>query len=838
MFAGATPLPDALPATGRAAAPARVACRHCATPCTPDPAGGESFCCAGCRTVFALLREHGLDEFYRLDAAAGRRVAPAGRYDYLNDPEVRLRLVDFTSERLERVTFSAPAIHCVACVWLLEQLFRFRPGLGESRVDFARREVTVSYDPAQAGPGDVAALLASLGYPPELRLSALDGRRGAAVPRRLWLQVGVAGFAFGNTMLFALAEYLGLEAAHASSFRPVFGGLSLLLAVPVVAFSAEDYWRAAWRSLRDRRLAIEVPIAAGLAAIFLWSVAALLRGVPDTYFDSLSGLVFFLLCGRVFQRKTFDRLTFDRDYRDFFPLAACRVTAGGGEERVALSRLQVGDRVRLRHGELIPADARLAAGEALVDYGFVTGESEAVRRAVGETLHAGGRQVGGLIEAELTRPPSQSYLTSLWNHDAFRKVRDETYDTLTNRYSVRFTWTILALALGAGLFWWVADPARALPAVVGVLIVACPCALALAAPFTLGAAVRALGRAGLFLRNGGVVEGLARIDTVVFDKTGTLTPTTPRRVEFAGPALGESEQAAVLALAAQSTHPAARAVARHLQADALQARAEVTRFREHAGRGIEGDVGGVRWRLGSAGWFKSQGLEPRGTDPGQSAVQVACGDECRGVFAITPELRPEVAGLVRRLAGTHRLALLSGDHDGDRARFAPLFGDTEALHFEQSPHDKLGFIRARQDNGARVMMVGDGLNDAGALRQSDVGVAVVEEIGAFSPASDVILAAGDVTRLADLLAFARGTVGVVRLSFLLSALYNVVGLSFAATGRLSPVICAVLMPLSTVTVVGIAVGAVRWTAARHGLRPRPEGSSIPVQQPATEGERP
>jgi Cu+-exporting ATPase len=838
MFAGTATLAGAPPVTDRAEAPARVACRHCATPCAPDPAGGEAFCCTGCRTVSALLREHGLDEFYRLDAAAGRRVAPAGRYDYLNDPEVRARLVDFSDGRVERLTFAVPGIHCVACVWLLEQLFRFRPGLGESRVDFTQREVAVSYDPAQAGPGDVAALLASLGYPPELRLSALDGRRGSAVPRRLWLQVGVAGFAFGNTMLFALAEYLGMDPLHAAAFRPVFGWLSLLLAAPVVAFSAEDYWRAAWRSLRDRRLAIEVPIAAGLAAIFLWSVAALIQGAPDTYFDSLSGLVFFLLCGRVFQRKTFDRLTFDRDYRDFFPLAACRVTGDGGEERVALSQLRVGDRLRLRHGELIPADARLTSGEALVDYSFVTGESEPVRRACGETLHAGGRQAGGLIEAELTRPPSQSYLTSLWNHDAFRKSRDETYDTLTNRYSVRFTWTILALAAGTGLFWAAMEPARALPAVVGILIVACPCALALAAPFTLGAAVRALGRAGIFLRNGGVIESLARIDTVVFDKTGTLTPASPRRVEFAGTDLSESERAAVLALAVQSSHPAARAVARHLRTDSLQARAEATGFREHAGRGVEGEVDGRPWRLGSRAWFESLGVPPPTVAPDRAAVHVACGSEWRGAFLITPELRPEVNQLMHRLAGTHSLALLSGDHAGDRARFAPLFGGAEALHFEQSPHDKLGFIQARQDAGARVMMVGDGLNDAGALRQSDVGVAVVEEIGAFSPASDVILAAGDVPRLADLLAFARGAVRVVRLSFLLSAIYNIAGLSFAATGRLSPVICAVLMPLSTVTVVAFAVGAVRWTAARHGLRPRPESSSIPAQQPATEGERP
>jgi len=847
----------------------RVACQHCGTPCEPaaTEALGGAFCCAGCRTVYELLHESGLGQFYSLQNTPGSRIQSASsidRYRYLDEPSVRERLVDYADERVVRITLRLPAIHCVACVWLLENLFRLREGLGSSRVDFGRRELALSLDPQVVSLGEVAALLDSLGYPPDLTLADLDHRPKRPVARRLWLQIGVAGFAFGNTMLFSLPSYFGLDSASGPTFRTLVGWLSLALSLPVVGFSALDYWRTSWNSLRLRRLTMEVPIAVGIAALFLQSAAEVVSGHGEGYFDSLAGLLFFLLCGRLFQQKTYDRLSFDRDYTAFFPLSVIRLirspaevasentkTPSPGEERVALAQLHVGDHLRLRNGELIPADARLVQGAAVVDYSFVTGESEPVTRSPGELLYAGGRQVGGAIEVEMVKPVSESYLASLWNQDAFRKEKDDTFNTLTNRTSRRFTWIILALAVGAVLFWSVWNPAKALRSFTGILIVACPCALALAAPVTLGAAMRILGRRRIYLRNAEVIEALARVDTVVFDKTGTLTTPHAGEVMFQGDPLSPAEAAFIGAVTRQSTHPLSIRIAAWL-GERFPSHPDgppVTEFREQAGAGVEGVVKGCRIAVGSGAWIQAHAngttqptaSENSGFLASGSSVQVALNGIRRGGFVLSGTLRPETEQLLRRLAPDYETALLSGDHARDRERFARLFAPGAALHFNQTPGDKLEFIRGLQSSGRAVMMVGDGLNDAGALRQSDVGVAVVEQVGAFSPASDVILDASRVIRTAELLRFARRAVLVVRLSFGVSALYNVIGLSIAASGNLSPVVCAILMPLSSVSVVAFAVGLTHGFARSSGLGPIVEGAddgSIQVMLPPKEGERP
>jgi Cu+-exporting ATPase len=912
--------------------PASVVCHHCGTACgeTAFTAAGKSFCCHGCQTVFELLAENGLGQFYELSADAGRRIenpADAEKYRFLDEPSVRARLVDFDDGKTTRVTLHLPAIHCVACVWLLENLFRLKPGIGQSRVNFARQEAIISFDPQQVELSAVAALLESIGYEPNLKLADLEGKRSSPVSRRLWLQLGVAGFVFGNTMLFSLPAYFGLDSLSGPTFRSLVGWLSLGLGVPVIVYSAADFFRNSWLSFQQRRMTIDVPIAVGIAVIFLQSAAEVISGRGEGYFDSLAGLTFFLLCGRVFQQKTYDRLAFDRDYRSFFPLSVIRIRDGGVsvelarphpsplprgegaarmaeltpqasltrtasrpaesksltgeiarrndilplpegegrgegepnavrnrravfptesvrpsseslltsaamaqvEERVSLGQIGIGDRLVIRHGELIPADARVLGGEALIDYSFVTGESEPLAKAAGELLYAGGRQTGGALEVVTVKPVSQSYLTSLWNQDAFRKQKDDTFNTLTNRYSQRFTWIILGIALAAATFWAFVEPARALRSFTGVLIVACPCALALAAPFTLGAALRALARRNIFVRNTDALEALARVNTVVFDKTGTLTAAHGGKIVFTGAELSPDDATAIAVVARQSTHPLSRRLADELAAgrNTLPAVAE---FREVAGHGVEARVNGRKIQLGSRRWLEGAGVAiPPEVGTAGSTVWVAIAGEFRGVFTLGSALRPETDRLLKALAERHEIALLSGDNERDRQRFAGLFGPKAHLQFNQSPLNKLGFIRDLQQSGRTVMMVGDGLNDAGALRQSDVGVAVVEQVGSFSPASDVIMDATLVPRTAELLRFARQATLVVRLSFLISTLYNVVGLTIAASGNLAPVVCAILMPVSSVTVVAFAVGLTRWLGRRAGLEVTIAAHSTPKE---------
>jgi Cu+-exporting ATPase len=419
----------------------------------------------------------------------------------------------------------------------------------------------VTFEHGRIGLSEVAALLTSLGYEPTLHLGAVEARRADPAARRLWLRLGVAGFAFGNTMLISVASYLGLNSADHPGLKTFFGLLSLVLALPAVSYSASDYWRTAWLALRQRVITLDLPIAAGLAALFVQSAFEVLSARGDGYFDSLTGLVFFLLCGRLFQHTTYDRLAFDRDFKSFFPLSVRRCCAAG-DEIVPLARVSVGDRLILRHGEMVPADAQLVEGQGVIDYSFVTGEAMPVEKGPGDHLYAGGKQLGAAIQIETVKPVSQSYLTSLWSHETFRKDRRSALDTLTNRFSRRFTLNVILIALGALLFWAVAgQSARGLKAFVSVLIVACPCALALAAPFALGTAQRLLARRRIFLKDPQVVEALARIRTIVFDKTGTLTTPETNAATFQGQALTDGDRAAVGALAAHSTHPYAVRIA-------------------------------------------------------------------------------------------------------------------------------------------------------------------------------------------------------------------------------------------------------------------------------------
>ncbi len=794
-------------------------CVHCGAPCRGLAVRrhDRDFCCHGCLTVFELLQENGLGDFYRLSDRPGvqvRESAALDRFAFLDEPAVRDRLLDFSDARSARVTFHLPAIHCVACVWLLENLFKLREGIGRSLVNFEKREVTITFEPGKIPLSELAALLTSIGYEPTLRLDSLDAARPAGGSTPLHLRLGVAGFAFGNIMLFSICLYSGMDRFSAPVFKPLFGWISIFLALPVMFYSASNYWRAAWLALRQRTLTIDLPIALGLAALFTQSLYEVGTGTGAGYLDSLTGLVFFLLIGRVFQERTYQRLSFDRDYKSFFPLAVRRVEQGI-ERTVPLSGLAVGDRLRLRHGELIPADSRVVGGGAVIDYSFVTGESEPVELGVGEVLYAGGRQMGGAMEIEIIKPVSQSYLTSLWSHEVFTKSRDNSLNALLNRFSRGFTMAVVSLAFVAGAWWWSEDVSKAVRAFTSVLIVACPCALALSAPFALGTAQRLLGRFQVFVRNVDVLERVAGVDAIVFDKTGTLTASGEGAFGFIGEPLSGVEAGRIRSLAARSMHPHARTIANSLVAPESE---EVQEFAEETGSGIRGKVGGDPVLLGSIPWLRAAGVScPETSTANGSMVHAAIQGRFRGSFVMSGAVRSGVQPMLTALSRSHELVLLSGDNDRERQLFQTLLGEGARLRFGQCPADKLAAISELQAAGHSVMMVGDGLNDAGALRQSDVGVAVVEEVGAFSPASDIILEARNVPAIAALVRFSRGAVSVVWAGILLSLAYNLVGLTFAATGRLSPIVCAILMPLSSITVVTFACAAVGWAAHRAGL---------------------
>lgn len=800
-------------------------CVHCGTLCAQGAVlqHDKPFCCRGCAMVYEILHQNELDRFYDIESTPGVKAddeGAEGLYDFLADPGVRRRLLDFTDGRISRVTFSVPQIHCVACVWLLERLYKLHDGIGQPEVNFTRKTVMIPFEESKISLVELAGLLRKLGYAPEFRLEDLDRKPPDAGRRTAMLQLGVAGFAFGNIMLLAFPRYLGLAAVDESGLPPVFAGLSVLLSIPVLVFSARDYFRSAWLGLKQAELSIDVPIALGILALFLQSVFDIFRGTGEGYLDSMAGLVFFLLIGKSFQRRTFDALSFDRDYTSYFPIAAMRVNPDGTRHTVSLDRLEPGDRIALRNEELIPADCILIQGPALIDYSFVTGESRPEERQVGDTLYAGGRHHGPPILVDVVKAVNQSYLTSLWNHESFRKDHERKFDRMTNRVSRVFTLAVLFIAFTAALVHMGMHTGHAVRVFASILIVACPCALALSAPFAFGSTLRIFRKHRFFLKNGSVVEGMSRVRHLAFDKTGTLTHGGLGTAHWQGDALPPAASAAFAALAAASTHPLSRALGPCL-ASGNSALPALSGLEELPGKGLRATWEGQTLRIGALAWLQQE--LPAATPPpslppeGTPQTWLALDDTLLGAFHFEDAPRPGVVEAFRQFSGKFALSVLTGDRDAGLQRFRTWFPDAEDTRANLSPADKLAAIDALRADGTAVMMIGDGLNDAGALRHSDVGVAVAEDVQAFSPACDAILDAAAVAKLPRFLTLSQRASGVVLTCFGISLLYNFVGISVAATGHLSPLFAAILMPLSSVSVILVSVFGTRLMARQLGL---------------------
>jgi Cu+-exporting ATPase len=752
------------------------------------------FCCQGCKTVYEIFKSNDLGCYYDFEAAPGATPHDIeGKYDFLANEGIVDKLLEFKEESTHIVSLYIPHIHCSSCIWILENLQKLQQGLNTSQVNFPEKNVRITYNPNETTLQEIVELLCTIGYEPYISLENFDeGKK--KIDRSLIYKIGVAFFCFGNIMLLSFPEYFEVNEFWIDQYRGFLRWLIFALALPSFLYSASGYYVAAWNSMKQGLLNIEIPIALGIIVMFVRSTVDIVFNYGQGFFDSMCGLIFFMLLGKLFQQKTYDFLSFERDYKSYFPIAVTKILPNGSEEAVQVYDIKKGDRLLIRNQELLPVDGILISEMASIDYSFVTGEAVAIKKTSGDKLYAGGKQLGKVIEMEVLFSVSQSYLTQLWSNDVFQKRVEQQHKSITDTISRYFTPALLLLAVVSFTYWVFIDVSTAFNVFTAILIVACPCALALTAPFTLGNVLRILGKRKFYVKNALVIEQLAKVDTLVFDKTGTITTNEKTAITYEGDVLNPHELQVLKNTLRGSNHPLSRRLYDVLPP---QTKLETSQFEEVIGKGIYAEVGGSTIKLGSSQFLAHMSENTHK----KTKVHVEIDGVYKGSYIFNNQYRTGLEQLFEDLDKRYHLYVLSGDNDGDRKILEKMLPERTVLVFNQKPEQKLAFIEGLQNEGKNVMMVGDGLNDAGALAQSNVGISISENVNVFSPACDGILDAVQFKKIDFFLRYSKNAMRTIYMSFGLSLLYNVVGLSFAVTGNLLPIVAAIIMPLSTITIV-------------------------------------
>ena len=687
----------------------------------------------------------------------------------------------------EELLLSLPAIHCAACISGVERALAAMPGVRSARVNLTLKRATVQADPGIAAAGLAQALTARGWTAHELDAASLARTRGDPVGRGLLMRLGVAGFAMMNVMLLSVAVWSGAEAAT----RDLFHWISAAIALPAVAFSAQPFFAHAWTALRAARLNMDVPISLAILLAAAMSVYETAQSGEHAYFDAALSLTFFLLAGRYLDHRT--RSVARSAAQELAALEvprALRVT-DGADALVPVADLAPGDVVRVLPGQRVPVDGVILDGGSELDRSLLTGESLPVAVAPGTTVAAGEVNLTGALTVRVTAAGRDSTLHQLADLVAVAEATRNRYTSLADRAARVYAPAVHLLAFAAfgGWLWAAGDVRLALNIAVAVLIITCPCALGLAVPAVTTAASGRLFRRGLLIKSATALERLAEVDTVVFDKTGTLTAGVPEVETLDG--FTDNDLAVAAALAQGSAHPLAVSLAAALKARGIAAAAVADR-REVPGYGIEAAWQGQRVRLGRAAWVGAEAL-------GQTATWLQIGGRVRA-FRFTDRLRDGAAQAVAALrSGGYRVVLLSGDTAGAVAELAAQVG-IDDFRAGVLPQDKAVQVEALALEGCRVLMVGDGLNDTGAMAAAHASIAPASALEAARVVSDVVLLGGSLAPLPDTLATARSATRRIVENFAIAAAYNAVAIPVALAGFATPLAAALAMSASSICV--------------------------------------
>ena len=779
-------------------------CWHCGEPL---PAGDaphaaiagtqRAFCCHGCRAAAEWIEHLGLADYYRLRSEPALRPADGAddNATWLRSDLARHVVRELGDGECETILL-VEGIRCSACVWLIERALGAVPGVVRVQVNAAAQRARIAWHPARCNLPAILDALARTGYRGlPLDVAALnDSRRRES--RDALKRLIVAGFGAMQAMMYASALYLGAFDAMDATTRDLFRWLGLLVATPVVFYSARPFFSGAVRSLKARRLGMDVPVALAIALIYLASLVEALRGGAEVYFDSVGMFVFFLLVGRYLEMRARHRAG---DLGDalarLMPMFAERMRADGTLERVAASVLAPGDLVHVAEGAAVPADGVLEGARCRVDEALLSGESAAVAKNPGDALVAGSLVVQGPARLRVRQVGAGTVLAGIVALVARAQTERPRLAQTGERAAAGFVARVLTLATLTALGWSFIDPSRAFTATLAVLVVSCPCAFALAVPAALTRALAVLARRGVLVVRADAIEALATATHIVFDKTGTLTlpQLALEHIDLVRAGTREDALTLAAALARGSRHPASRALA-----DAAGDMPAPTpdALREVTGSGIEGRIGGRDLRLGRADFALGTSVSAY-----DDAIVLADADGAIAAFHLSERLRSDAIDAIAALreAGIE-VEILSGDAPAKVAAVAARLG-IEHWHARQRPADKLARLAALRAQGARVVAVGDGINDAPVLAGADVSIALAAGADLAQASSDIVLRGEHLAAIAQARTIATETMRILRQNQRWALGYNLCVVPFGALGFVPPWLAAIGMSASSLVVV-------------------------------------
>ena len=781
------------------------ACAHCGL-----PSAGE-FCCTGCEIVHAAIAQHGLERFYDLREAAAPAHATSRSYAELDDPAFQRVHVQSGAGEAHAALYLED-LRCTACVWLVESTPRCVPGVVDVRVDLGRSRADVVWDPARTSLAAIARHLDRVGHAvhPYRGLDRDAQRRRE--DRALLIKLGVAGAAAGNLMLLAIALYAGLFDGMNHGDVTFFRWASMVVAVPALSFSAMPMFRTALGALRARRLHLDLPLSIGIAAGLAWGSANVLRGAGEIYFDSLAMLVFLLLVARWIVLRHQRRASTAAELLLALTPSRARRLRDGQSDEVPIEAIEPGDVLEVRAGETIPVDGIVERGVSAIDAGLLTGESRPVDVAAGQPVHAGTVNVAALLEVRAISVGEQTRVGKLVAALEALAARKAPIERLVDRIAGRFVVIVTAAAALTFAAWSLVSPALGAEHAMALLVVTCPCALALATPLAVTVALGRAARRGILIKGADALERLATPGTLFVDKTGTLTEGRLAVASWHGDVDARPLAAAV---EAGSAHPIARALAA-----CAQPAGPASDVREELARGVRGTVNGHRIVVGAPAWVRSQCHGSRDLDTwiadvarrAETPVAIAVDGTIVAVAGLADPLRPDARAAIESLASLGwRVEILSGDD----ARVVDAVGRELGVpgSGDVSPEGKRERVEAARGGGA-VAMLGDGVNDAAAIAAATCGIAVSGAAEIAIEAADVYLRSPSIAAVATTAAAARATLGTIRRSLRLSLFYNLTAGVLAVTGVIHPLIAALLMPVSSLTVLANSLRSRAYKDAR------------------------